>query len=595
MRRIDPIREQVERDVFTDREEVLEKLWEWAMRIPKGVAGSIALLSQRRMGKTAVLERLYNRLFWEQEAFVPIFYRVERENKLWREFAEEYYANFLAQYTAFKLKDPSILEIKPFVFEDVLPHISKLEEAEVFREDTKRFEARREREYTSHLWKYAAGAPDRLAWIMKGYMGVIIDEFQEMNLRIFRDREALDRKVPVDDLTNSYFWLCSSIGAPMLVSGSAVTILSSHVLGRAMNGRFGRTYLKPMSPEDGASLAMKLAKRYGIRVTFEVCLAISEMAGGNPYYIYCVFTSGQTPREILDLGTVEGLMEYEITGGKIKAFWDEHFEENMERIDGDKHAKRIVLYIAKHADKDVKARDVTEELGIPFEEVMKRLKLLREADIVEKISSALYRGLQDKMLMRYIQLELRDEIEQIERGKVVEDLKRDLEDEVERIGRMLKSIEGGLNYYLGRFSEIFIENVMGKFDGREVEGSHYFNIEGKVTLPRFEEVYRTRTQMIASRGYQIDVFGLAVEEGEEIGWAVEVRHREDQRFGIEDVRKFLGALESLRKERGLDRICGWVFSRAGFTDEAEVALRQEGVMVSEMEGLRGLLREFNVT
>jgi hypothetical protein len=60
-------------------------------------------------------------------------------------------------------------------------------------------------------------------------------------------------------------------------------------------------------------------------------------------------------------------------------------------------------------------------------------------------------------------------------------------------------LEGGLNYYLGRYAEIFVENVMHRFDDREVEASRFFRgREGTIRLPDFEEVYPTRTQMVSA-------------------------------------------------------------------------------------------------
>ena len=177
MRRIDPIREQVERDVFTNREKMLERLWEWAMRIPRGAAESTALLSQRRMGKTAVLERLYNRLFWEQEEVIPIFYSVRRENKTLLKFAQEYYASFVAQYLAFKLKDLTPLEERTSPVENLLPYAEKLRDDHIIK-GVQGFTDWTGKVAPDHVWKFVVEAPHRLAHFTERYVAVIIDEFQ---------------------------------------------------------------------------------------------------------------------------------------------------------------------------------------------------------------------------------------------------------------------------------------------------------------------------------------------------------------------------------------------------------------------------------
>jgi hypothetical protein len=158
----------------------------------------------------------------------------------------------------------------------------------------------------------------------------------------------------------------------------------------------------------------------------------------------------------------------------------------------------------------------------------------------------------------------------------------------------LRSIEGGLNYYQERVAEIFVENVMHRFDGREVEASRFFlDREGTLRLPDFQEVYPTRTQMLSSREYQIDIFGWYREEEATVGWAVEVRNREEA-FGLEDAAKFLGALDSLQKEHQLDAMQGWVHARGGFTSEACERLWEAGVLLTGVDQLRALAQEFHI-
>ena len=77
------------------------------------------------------------------------------------------------------------------------------------------------------------------------------------------------------------------------------------------------------------------------------------------------------------------------------------------------------------------------------------------------------------------------------------------------------------------------------------------------------------------------------------GWAVEVRKREAT-FGLPDVAKFRGALESVQREKRLDRVVGWVFSAGGFTGEATRELKAAGVLYSTTAELQDLLDEFHL-
>jgi hypothetical protein len=103
-------------EVYTDRIEHLEYLYEAALKTVTRRTLSTVLLGQRRMGKTEIFKRVVNRLFFEQEQYadihasvVPVYYCFEdRVTDEWR-FAEKYVENFLRWYAAFRLRNPDIL------------------------------------------------------------------------------------------------------------------------------------------------------------------------------------------------------------------------------------------------------------------------------------------------------------------------------------------------------------------------------------------------------------------------------------------------------------------------------------------------------
>ncbi len=100
-----PIFQSVPADEFTDRQEIMDYLLRWAANTPRDITLSTAVIGQRRLGKTAVMEQVYNRLFWEQEVVVPIYFTFEACPITSTEFAFAYYTNFLRQYVAFRRKD----------------------------------------------------------------------------------------------------------------------------------------------------------------------------------------------------------------------------------------------------------------------------------------------------------------------------------------------------------------------------------------------------------------------------------------------------------------------------------------------------------
>jgi|688.fasta_scaffold292425_2 hypothetical protein len=84
-------------DWFINRKEELDLFWQWATSVPERVHGSYALIGLRRTGKTAILHRLFNRLFHEQEKVIPVYYnpdtkRVRDMTDSFQEAAETHWA-----------------------------------------------------------------------------------------------------------------------------------------------------------------------------------------------------------------------------------------------------------------------------------------------------------------------------------------------------------------------------------------------------------------------------------------------------------------------------------------------------------------------
>ncbi|MDL1978663.1 MAG: hypothetical protein LWX52_11310, partial [Deltaproteobacteria bacterium] len=108
------IRPLVSPEVYTDRQEHIDYLYNAALDAIGRRTMSTVLLGQRRMGKTEIFKRVVNRLFFEQDhrdpdAVVPVYYSFKDEPLDRWEFAIGYVENFLRWYAAFRLRDTSIL------------------------------------------------------------------------------------------------------------------------------------------------------------------------------------------------------------------------------------------------------------------------------------------------------------------------------------------------------------------------------------------------------------------------------------------------------------------------------------------------------
>jgi hypothetical protein len=102
-----PVEEMVAWEEFTDRVEILRELDLWVKNIQRMAAPSTALISPRRMGKTVLLDRLVNTVFFRPEYRVaPFYFRMRREDTTLRKFLLEYATTFFRQYIAYCHQEP---------------------------------------------------------------------------------------------------------------------------------------------------------------------------------------------------------------------------------------------------------------------------------------------------------------------------------------------------------------------------------------------------------------------------------------------------------------------------------------------------------
>ena len=59
---------------FVNRKDQLNIIWNWACKIP--TKGSRSITGLRRTGKSTIMAKIYNRLYFEQERVMPIYIRV---------------------------------------------------------------------------------------------------------------------------------------------------------------------------------------------------------------------------------------------------------------------------------------------------------------------------------------------------------------------------------------------------------------------------------------------------------------------------------------------------------------------------------------
>ena len=589
--KIQPVEEMVAYEEFTDRVEILRELDGWVKNVQRMAAPSTAIIAPRRMGKTVLLDRLVNTVFFKPEYRVaPFYFLIKREETTLKEFLLEYATTFFRQYIAYCIQDPILFNSRTTLHQ-LLSCSSDHKAVNLAKQFIEEFiDHYYDERYTDtrNQWDGFIRVPEQLASYSGTRVAVIIDEFQDMKFYIHNvDEKELERirkerwKHPFlegTDLTATYDRQAQSRKAPMLVSGSAVTLVFRTVMGGPLGGRFGFKYLKPLSVPDGAALLRTLLPLYApeTTVTPENALYASAQVGGHPYYLYCLSVSESEFKKFDDADSIDRLIRYEIEQGKIYGFWQTHFEDNRKIINAEadeQTGRKIVYYFTKYNNRPVEINEIAEKLQIPKKTVEQKIEKLYQADLVYR-SAARFYTFNDICLMRFIKFVYEKDLEGLEEIDL--------------------SQQNLFNTLKGKFLEMVVQVTMMKFNREKIDGA-FLGKSGEIEAPLFQHVDTKIVKGVRTPQYQIDVCGK--EWGKERVWICECKYTRTK-MGVARMEKLENAGQALKREAAdaglpVPEVVMWLVSTGGFTGELlERAKDREDIYCSDFEGINGIFRAY---
>jgi len=502
----------------------------------------------------------------------------------------EYATVFFRQYIGYCHQDPVLFQDKSVKLEDILKYRPEHDAVglaqKMIRDFLRRYDEGSHEDARNH-WDAFVCVPEMLASFSGTRVAVIIDEFQDMKFSVYDMSENIFAEMGAKgmlteqgamNLTATYDRQSQSRKAPMLVSGSAVTLIFRTVMGGPLGGRFDFRYLRPLSVPDGATLLNQLLDIYApdTVISPEKALYASCQTGGHPYYIYCLAMSKFENKKFDTPGSIDKLIQYEIEQGKIFGFWQTHFQNNRKHINADKDeaiGKKIIYYFTKYNNKPVEIMEIADKLDVSKKAVEEKIEKLYLADLVWR-TKARYYAFNDICLMRFIKFVYEKDIEGIE----------DIDLSQQNLFNNLK----------GRFLELAVQVTMMKFNYDLQEGK-FFGKSGKIEAPQFQFVDTKYVKSSKTRSYQIDVYG-SEKKGHGI-WICECKYTK-AKMGIRQVIKLEQAAEALKQEAEesgvtVPEIRMWLVSTGGFTQEAlEYVRARENIYFSDHQGINSIFRAY---
>jgi predicted transcriptional regulator len=586
-----PVEEMVHEDEFTDRVELLRELEQWVKAISRMGSWSTALIAPRRIGKTVLLDRLVNTVFFKPEYQVaPFYFKMTREKRTLKKFLLEYATTFYRQYLAYCEQDAVLFNNKEMSLKKLLTyqttHKAGIMAQEYIQSFLERYNEYDHEEALNH-WDAFICVPERLGSYSGTRVAVIIDEFQDMKFyvydmsqELFSDMNSKDRLngPGAINLPATYDRQAQSRKAPMLVSGSAVTLIFRTVMGGPLGGRFDFMYIKPLSIPDGAALLLNTLKYYAPDkvTTPELALYASTQVGGHPYYLYCLATSQCGGKSFEDEKAIDRVIRYEIENGKIFGFWQTHFEDNRKYINADDDlelGKKIIYYFTQYNNQPVDIKAIAKKLKVPKQAVERKIEKLYLADMVYR-TAAKYYTFNDICLMRFIKFVY--------------------EQDLEGLDQIDLSQQNLMNTLKGKFLEMVVEVSMMKFNHELLPGS-WFGQTREVEVPLFQVVKTMSVKGAKTPSYQIDVFGKE-QRGNKV-WLCECKYTKTTMalYSLKKLESAAQVLKQMHEEEGtkVPDIHLWLVSTGGFTKEVLTYIDgRADIYASDYDGINSLFKAF---
>ncbi len=568
-------------DLFTGRKEELAYFLKWINDIKEKKSQSTAVMARRKMGKTTIMERLFNVTFFKNDGVIPFYYEV-KENDVWvLDFCQDFFLTFIYQYIAFKSRKTGYL--KPETRSDIgkTVEIAKKEGLDYLCGIIEDAAHAVSHQKIDILWNIVREAPQTIAFRQKEFIVQMIDEFQFMNAMIYWDKE---KKNLAKNLAGGYLSTAESKIAPLLVSGSWVGWLLNE-LDTMLPNRFWYEFLENMPENEAVEMIYKYSNFFEVPVTEQTAYLLFKQTQGSPFYISSLIRS-RFPGK--DLTTVKGLidaLEFETLDrrGNIKLTWMEYVLSTFKKVNG-KNAKKIVLYLCQHRDRDVTRAELLKKLNLGLEdpELEEKLEAMVKGDIISQGQTHFdYRGVQDNIFDKVFRGVYGKEIQNFDVRMIREEYSEELEKLQEQYNRLL----GKFNFQKGYFAEYVILDQLKCHAGKNNElfksMTRYLPVD--FNFCDYSRVWRYDSSPEYSRSFSVDIFARAHSSGDYsiIG---EVKSRETRKFSKEEAIEFERKFSEVKKLENVDRAVGFIFSRGGFTKEADQYCKTKGIACSEDEG-----------
>jgi hypothetical protein len=546
-------------ELFTGRTADLAFFMDWVAGAKRQLSQSHVILARKRRGKTALVQRLFNLIYTQNDPkIIPFYIRIDEGRMTQLGFSVRLFCSLLSQYLGFKRRDPrlirnplSLTKLKDTLEDEDL--LSMVEDMEVYVE----------KEQLTPAWELAREAGHIISSLKDERIIQIIDEFQFLNDRIYLDKAHKH----LIELGSFYQRTGSSRISPQIITGSYIGWLSQIV--GSMVGRYYRYYLEPLTHEEAIAAIYNYSSVLGREVSDESAAYMAEACYRDPYYIAQTFDSKCVHRDLTSKHAIREILQYETgTRGEITGMWMDYLLHAFARIN-DKNAKKIVLYLAYHQERNRK--QIMEDLKLQMSdgELEKKLHKLVKADIIEGGSSNyFFKGLGDPIFAMVFRKVYQSEIDETHTSEIEDDL-----------NQRLKSLKGKVAHYKGIMAEYRLINRLLFLGLSQTPPENVFTgVRTGYKFGPFSSLSKHSFHLEQEKRIEVDIYGTA-EHIEDSDLVVEVKDHANPPNKTH-VDAFIETKTLL--DQRCERPTAFLFySETGLSEALQTRLNQAGIMFSD--------------
>src|SRR6056297_2587635 len=540
-------------DLFVGRKKEFDFfLGDWYKYLEKNFPQNQAIISRRKKGKTAFLQRLFN-IFWStclekynnEIITIPFYFSVKDTPVSLEEFSLNYFTKFCKCYQSFKSRDKTLLA-RVISFDGIKDYI---EDKELLRIHHTMASYKAEKRWEA-MWELACETPASIATINQEKIIQIIDEFQNINEFIYDKNEKR-----LNQMSGIYMQVAEIREAPVIVSGSEVHWLLRIV--SSLTGRF-QIYSLENFPKEEAKMAMeKYAYHSESIIDEESKEKIWQLTKGDPLYIKALFISRyNTQKNYTNEDNIVEVYEREIEkGGEIYWTWMEYMLKTFHSVNKI-NSKRIMLYLFNQGQE--RTRDqIKKDLNLPYtdEELEEKLEALIGGDLISHGKSHFdYKITEDKTYDWVFRNMYQKEINHF----------------VPDISKEIKRAMGKENHMKGKYQEFLIKEKLKKpFNLQEMTDN-----EENITIHP-EKIEERVFKKIGLKTFEIDLLLTAKKPANKTIY-IDIKSKKEK-YGKRDADRWITIANNVKKEE--PKAIFLTYSETGYTKGTKEKLKENGIFV----------------